>query len=122
MTGPAKVDNKTMVGSFHAHQVPLPRAKTDEQQLAQLQEWLSSYGVHELFITHPGSTTLNPADPGALFKPEVLRILPPRVDRRLGMTKETYDGYEPLDVPDFKNFVDDKAEKQLSPMKAIGGK
>lgn len=111
----------TMVGSFHAHQVPLPRAKTDNKQLAQLEEWLSSYGVHELFTTHPTATTdPNPNDPGELFKPEVLRILPPRVDRRLGMTKESYDSYEPLDVPDFKEFVDDKVDQKLSPMKAIG--
>lgn len=125
MTGPAKVDNQTMVGSFHAHQVPLPRAKTDDEQLALLQEWLSSYDVQDLFVTHPGETrktALNPGDPGELFKPEVLRILPPRVDRRLGMTKETYDGYEPLDVPDFKEFVDENTDKSLSPMKAVASK
>lgn len=121
MTGPAKVDNMTILGSFRAHQVPLPRAKTDDKQLAQLQEWLSSYDVQDLFVTHPTATAApNPGDPGDLFKPEVLRILPPRVDRRLGMTKEAYDGYEPLDVPDFKDFVDEKADRQLSPMKAIG--
>jgi xylulose-5-phosphate/fructose-6-phosphate phosphoketolase len=126
MTGPARVDHQTMVGSFHAHQVPLPRAKTDDEQLALLQKWLSSYDIHDLLDTRPGATTRtrtpNPGDPGELFKPEVLRILPPRVDRRLGMTKETYDGYESLDVPDFKEFVDEKADEKLSPMKAIAGK
>lgn len=59
--------------------------------------------------------------PGALFTEEVLRILPPRVDRRMGMIKETYNGFEPLDVPDFKGFVSEKAEKDLSPMKTLGG-
>lgn len=121
MTGPARVDNQTMVGSFHAHQVPLPRAKSDDEQLAALQTWLSSYDVHELFVDQSGSATPNPADPGALFSPDVLRILPPREDRRLGMTKETYDGYEPLDVPDFQDFVTEKADRFISPMKAIGG-
>jgi len=120
MTGPARVDNQTMVGSFHAHQVPLPRAKSDDEQLAALQTWLSSYDVHELFVDQSGSATPNPADPGALFSPDVLRILPPREDRRLGMTKETYDGYEPLDVPDFRDFVTEKADRFISPMKAIG--
>lgn len=108
-----------MVGSFHAHQVPLPLAKSDDTQLSMLQDWLSSYDVHSLFIAGPGEQP-NPADPYNLFTPEVLRILPPRVDRRLGMTKETYDGYEPLDVPDFQDFVDEKATKVVSPMKTIG--
>lgn len=122
MTGPARVDNQTMVGSFHAHQVPLPRAKTDDEQLAALQTWLESYDINGLFIEHSGSTTPpDPADPSTLFTPEVLRILPPRIDRRLGMTKETYDGYEPLDLPEFQEFVDEKPLRVISPMKAIGG-
>lgn len=122
MTGPAKVGGEVMTGSFHAHQVPLPQSKTDDEQLKQLQEWLSSYDVHSLFVQKAGTDTPNPADPTALFTPEVLRILPPRIDRRLGMTKETYDGYEPIDVPDFQDFVSEKADKVLSPMKAIGSK
>ena len=36
-------------GSFHAHQVPLPNAKKDPQQLRILQEWLRSYRPEELF-------------------------------------------------------------------------
>lgn len=123
MTGPASVDGQVMTGSFHAHQVPLPRAKADAQQLSELQTWLGSYGIHDLLVDSASAlASSNPSDPGALFKPEVLRILPERVDRRLGMTKETYDGYEGLDVPDFEDFVDEKPTKVLSPMKAIGGK
>lgn len=120
MTGPARVDNQTMVGSFHAHQVPLPRAKTDDEQLSALQAWLSSYNVRELFVQQKGDGATSHADPSALFAPEVLRILPPRQDRRMGMIKETYNGYEPLDVPDFKEFVSEKADKFMSPMKAVG--
>ncbi|KAF8312100.1 phosphoketolase [Clavulina sp. PMI_390] len=108
MTGPAKVDGQIVMGSFRAHQVPLPKAKADDEQLAQLQAWLESYDFPSLIA------------PDGLFTDAVLRILPPRVDRRMGMIKESYNGYTPLDVPDFKDFVSKKPEKDESPMKAIG--
>lgn len=141
MTGPANVGEKTIMGSFRAHQVPLPLAKTDDSQLAQLQSWLDSYDFHKLLATSSASSTsttdTNSQEgyeqvrkqgfsqatdaPGALFTDEALRILPPRMDRRLGMIKETYNSYEPLDVPDFKEFVSDKTDEQVSPMKATAG-
>lgn len=137
MTGPAKLDGNTILGSFHAHQVPLPKAKTDDNQLGMLQSWLDSYDIHSLLVTHPPSEHQTSAEkeveekltkegssveaPDALFKDVVLRILPPRADRRMGMIKETYNGYTPLDVPDFRGFVSEKADKDLSPMKAVAG-
>ncbi|MHB1669834.1 phosphoketolase family protein [Thiomonas sp.] len=48
-TGPREVDGLPMEGSFRAHQVPLPRARSDGTQLAQLEAWLRSYRPDELF-------------------------------------------------------------------------
>lgn len=35
-SGPKKVDGNFVEGSFHAHQVPLMKAKTDKEQLVDL--------------------------------------------------------------------------------------
>ncbi|MGH8127238.1 MAG: phosphoketolase family protein [Gammaproteobacteria bacterium] len=48
-TGPKEVDGKQVEGTFRAHQVPLPKAKTDETQRRQLEDWLKSYAPQELF-------------------------------------------------------------------------
>lgn len=83
---------------------------SDDDQLKILSDWLQSYRVHEL---------LNKEDrPNEFIKESVLRILPERVDRRLGMIKESYAGYIPLDVPDFEPFGDDSM-KEMSAMKAL---
>ncbi|MGW6414979.1 phosphoketolase [Streptomyces sp. NPDC055055] len=46
---PAEVEGTFIEGSFHAHQVPLPRVREDPRQLAALEVWLSSYRPEELF-------------------------------------------------------------------------
>jgi xylulose-5-phosphate/fructose-6-phosphate phosphoketolase len=48
-TGPAEVDGKPVEGTWRAHQVPLPAARSDATQLAQLEEWMRSYRPEELF-------------------------------------------------------------------------
>ncbi len=48
-TGPKVVDGKPMEGTFRAHQVPLPKAKTDDVQRGQLEDWLRSYAPQNLF-------------------------------------------------------------------------
>ena len=48
-TGPRVVDGLPVEGTFRAHQVPLPRAREDAKQLAQLESWLKSYRPEELF-------------------------------------------------------------------------
>ena len=58
--------------------------------------------------------------PEELFSQAELRILPRRVERRMGMIKESYAGYELLDVPEFGGFVD-VIKKAQSPMKVVGG-
>ena len=48
-TGPKEVDGLPAEGSFRSHQVPLAEVRTNPAHLAQLEEWLRSYGPEELF-------------------------------------------------------------------------
>ncbi|OYO18755.1 phosphoketolase [Enemella evansiae] len=48
-TGPAKVDGKVTEGYWRSHQVPLASARDTPEHLAQLQDWMRSYGTDELF-------------------------------------------------------------------------
>ena len=48
-TGPEEVDGEKIAGNCLSHQVPLPKAKTDEQQLQLLENWLKSYRFKELY-------------------------------------------------------------------------
>lgn len=48
-TGPHIVDGLPVEGTFRSHQVPLPRAREDAAQLAQLDAWLRRYRMDELF-------------------------------------------------------------------------
>ncbi|MFI5227554.1 MAG: phosphoketolase [Gemmatimonadales bacterium] len=92
-TGPAVVDGLPVEGTFRAHQVPLPHARTDAAQLAQLEAWLRSYEPHRLFDAH-----------GALV-PE-LAALAPRGDRRMSANPHANGGrlLVPLAVPDFRKY------------------
>lgn len=53
-TGPAEVHGKKIAGNFLAHQIPLPNAKTDPDELKILNTWLKSYEFSELFNTEEG--------------------------------------------------------------------
>lgn len=53
-TGPAKVDGQVVAGNYLAHQIPLPEAKTDPEQLKLLQDWLASYDFGALFDKEKG--------------------------------------------------------------------
>jgi xylulose-5-phosphate/fructose-6-phosphate phosphoketolase len=46
---PKKVHGELVEGSFRSHQVPLPAAKTDSEELSLLQQWLRSYHPSEIF-------------------------------------------------------------------------
>lgn len=48
-TGPKEVDGTKVEGNCAAHQVPLPNAKTDREQLKMLEKWLKSYNFEELY-------------------------------------------------------------------------
>jgi len=97
-TGPKEVDGKLIEGSFHSHQVPLPKAGTSDNQLEALDEWLSSYKINDLI--QDGKPT-----------ERVVRILPKEDERKLGQLKTTYDPYVPLKTVDWKEFTVDKGSE-----------
>ncbi|KAF8154400.1 phosphoketolase [Pholiota molesta] len=75
--GPKIVHGEFVEGSFHSHQVPLPLAKTDDGELADLQSWLESYKPGELF-TSEGSPVS-----------KILDIIPNANAKKLGQRKES---------------------------------
>ncbi|KAG6879610.1 hypothetical protein C0992_000638 [Termitomyces sp. T32_za158] len=105
-TGPKVHNGEFIEGSFRSHQVPLPEAKTNPEELQMLQKWLESYGPKELF-NRDGS----PVD-------AIMKIVP-EGGKRMGMRDESYKAYQPLQTPDWRNFTS-KAGEDISCMKAIG--
>lgn len=105
--GPKEFNGELIEGSFHAHQVPLPNAKTSDAELTALQTWLSSYKPQELF-TKDG-----------LPVPEIMSIIPSEATKKLGQKPESYRGYIPLDVPDWRALTAKKGTED-SCMKAVG--
>lgn len=93
-TGPAIVDGELVEGTFRAHQVPLPKAKTSPEQLAMLEGWMRGYEPETLF------------DASGALVPE-LAALAPRGDRRMGATPHANGGtvLVPLDLPDFRDYA-----------------
>lgn len=106
-SGPKKVDGQFVEGSFHAHQVPLMKAKSDQQHLAELQKWLLSYGPAKLF-TETGDAI-----------DSIKRIIPPIEQHRLGQRAESYKSYQPLKVPDWRPFGVEQGS-EASCMRTIG--
>jgi xylulose-5-phosphate/fructose-6-phosphate phosphoketolase len=70
-TGPAELHGHRLEGFWRSHQVPLPDARHNPDQLAMLEAWLRSYRPEELFD----------AD-GCLIAD--LQVLSPRGQRRMG--------------------------------------
>jgi xylulose-5-phosphate/fructose-6-phosphate phosphoketolase len=93
-TGPAVVGGEPVEGTFRAHQVPLPKAKSDPAQLRMLESWLRSYESDELFDDH-----------GALV-PE-LQALSPAGTKRMGASPHANGGrvLRPLAIPDFREYA-----------------
>ncbi|TFY59486.1 hypothetical protein EVJ58_g5744 [Rhodofomes roseus] len=105
--GPKKLGDEVIEGSFHSHQVPLPGAKKDPQQLKLLQEWLRSYKPEELF------------DKNGVPNEKILSTIPQKDDKKAGMRKEVYAGYMPLDVPDWTPKSVERGNQE-SCMKVVG--
>ncbi len=55
-TGPKEVHGKKVAGNFLAHQIPLPNAKTDPDELKILSDWLKGYDFSEIFDVEKGFT------------------------------------------------------------------
>jgi xylulose-5-phosphate/fructose-6-phosphate phosphoketolase len=106
-SGPKQVHGKIIEGSFHSHQVPLPKAKKDKEELQALQHWLSSYGPEELFT-----------ESGYVID-QVTSIIPKNNKKKLGQREEAYCHYFPLDMPDWKDFAVEKGSHE-STMKVTG--
>ncbi len=93
-TGPKEVDGNPMEGTFRSHQVPLARAKTSPEQLAELETWLRSYEPERLF------------GPDGSLLPD-LANLAPKGDRRMGANPHANGGRlaVDLDLPDFRDHA-----------------
>jgi len=95
-TGPTVVDGHAVEGTFRAHQVPLPHARTSAGELAMLETWMRSYEPETLFDAL-----------GALV-PD-LADLAPKDDRRMGANPHANGGrlLRQLDLPNFKDYAID---------------
>ncbi|KXN85817.1 putative phosphoketolase [Leucoagaricus sp. SymC.cos] len=89
-------------GSFQSHQVPLPKAKSDERHLRPLDAWLKSYNPRGLF------------QEDALPVKAVRKLIP-----SLGRKRESYKAYVPLDVPDWRLLAVRKVTQERC-MKRVG--
>ncbi|KAL2268005.1 hypothetical protein VTJ83DRAFT_2851 [Remersonia thermophila] len=108
-TGPKEVEGKIIEGSFHSHQVPLPQAKTDEEQLAALRDWLSSYRIDDLL------------QPSGAPTDQVLSIIPQRNDKKLGQARRAHASCTKLTPIDWTSLaIDPHADPQSSCMRAAG--
>ncbi|KAG1805057.1 XFP N-terminal domain-containing protein [Suillus plorans] len=106
-TCPKMMHNEFIEGSFRSHQVPLPQAKTSQEELQALQGWLQSYGPHELFATK-GSRGVVEGAPTE----ELLSIVPDRKDKKLGCRKEAHAAFQPIKVPDWTDFGVQKGSQE----------
>jgi xylulose-5-phosphate/fructose-6-phosphate phosphoketolase len=106
-SGPKEVHGQIMEGSFHAHQVPYPAAKTDPEELAGLQHWLKSYKPEELF-----------KEDGNVID-EILSVVPKDPSKRLGQRKLVTAGHQGLKPIEWKKFQVKKGA-QASCMQTVG--
>ncbi|KIJ62782.1 hypothetical protein HYDPIDRAFT_41494 [Hydnomerulius pinastri MD-312] len=113
-SGPKELHGEFIEGSFRSHQVPLPEAKTSEEELQMLQAWLSSYHPEELFTIGSGEGAVDGAP-----VTDLLKIIPDNKEKRLGTRKEAYAAFQPLDVPDWMPFGIERG-LEASCMKTIG--
>ncbi|KAG1871994.1 XFP N-terminal domain-containing protein [Suillus tomentosus] len=106
-TCPKMMHGEFIEGSFRSHQVPLPQAKTSQEELQALQGWLQSYGPHELFATK-GSRGVVEGAPTE----ELLSIVPDRRDKMLGCRKEAHAAFQPIKVSDWTQFGVQKGSQE----------
>ncbi|KUI56186.1 hypothetical protein VP1G_03518 [Cytospora mali] len=106
-TGPKEVDGQLVEGSFHSHQVPLPKANKDDGHLKILNEWLSSYRISDL-LEDDGRPNNN-----------IVSLLPKDDNKKLGQIKDSYNPSVGLNLPDWKPLSHEKG-KEESCMKTTG--
>ncbi len=93
-TGPKVVDGLPVEGTFRAHQVPLLVDSEHPEHVQQLETWMKSYNVHELF------------DEQGRLMPE-LAELAPAGERRMGANPHANGGalLRDLRMPDFRTHA-----------------
>lgn len=87
--------------------MPLPKAKTDKEQLRLLQSWLSGYQPRELF-TEMGDVV-----------DEIKSVIPTNNSKKLGQRIESYNSYIPPKLPVWQKLCAKKGSEE-SAMKAVG--
>jgi len=112
-TGPKTVDGHAVEGSYRSHQMPLSDPAGNPQHLAILEEWLNSYGPHELFDRD-----------GRLVQD--LATLAPRGERRMGANPHANGGIllRDLRMPDFRDFgtpVTTRGSRGIGDAHVLGG-
>lgn len=106
-SGPKELHGQFIEGSFHSHQVPLPKAKSDKEQLDLLQKWLAGYKPNDLFT----------AD-GDIID-EIKSVIPTSNEKKLGQRIESYNSYVQPKLPAWRTFGVEKGTNE-SAMKVIG--
>ena len=87
--------------------MPLPKAKTDKEELDLLEKWLSSYKPEELFTANGDAID------------EIKSVIPTDNSKKLGQRIEAYNSYKAPNLPDWKQFGA-KPGNEESSMKAAG--
>src|SRR6266545_1082414 len=93
-TGPKRVDDKPVEGTFRAHQVPLADFVAKPDHLQMLEQWMKSYRPEELF------------DENGRLAAE-LAELAPTGERRMGANPHANGGLllRELQMPDFRDYA-----------------
>lgn len=102
-TAPREVDGHHLEGYWRAHQIPLTKVRTDDEQLKLLEGWMKSYKPETLF---PKNGVLAPE----------LRELAPKGNRRMSANPVANGGlnWTPLKMPDFTKFALDVRKAGVS--------
>ena len=95
-TGPPMVDGKQVEGTFRAHQVPIPSARSDAVHRKAVEDWMKSYRPEELFDDNGGPI-------------EELVEMPPKGERRMSDNPIANGGLRVVDLelPDFRSYAVD---------------
>lgn len=90
-------------------QVPLPQAKTDDEQFKMLQDWLAAYQPEHIFDESTESATI--------IRPEVLEILPKDPHKRLGQSPYATKDPVKLKLPAEWTSLGKPVGEAMSPMR-----
>jgi xylulose-5-phosphate/fructose-6-phosphate phosphoketolase len=99
--GVKELNGQKIEGNALSHQVVLMEAKTDDNELYLLEEWLKSYNFDELFSREHG------------FGKFIDAIMPEDPAKRMGATRHALGGnpvYKPLNLPNIEFFAEDSSK------------